>query len=86
MFIGSKTPGLVVLEHERVNDSVTAFIDAFPLLKSNGWRLQSVAQLAGDGNVYQNSRDAFSPVRPVSDVLAFTTPTPTPPQRRIFNT
>jgi peptidoglycan/xylan/chitin deacetylase (PgdA/CDA1 family) len=35
--------GLVVLEHELSNGSVSQFIEAFPVMKSNGWMFSAVA-------------------------------------------
>ncbi|KAJ4478081.1 chitin deacetylase [Lentinula aciculospora] len=53
---GSKTPGLIILEHELSDQSVQAFEAAYPVMKSNGWNLQSVAQLAAGGqSAYQNA-------------------------------
>ncbi|KAJ4481538.1 hypothetical protein C8J55DRAFT_473882 [Lentinula edodes] len=53
---GSKTPGLIILEHELSDESVQAFEAAYPVMKSNGWNLQSVAQLAAAGqSAYQNA-------------------------------
>ncbi|KAJ3778896.1 carbohydrate esterase family 4 protein [Lentinula raphanica] len=53
---GSKTPGLIILEHELSDESVQAFEAAYPVMKSNGWNLQSVAQIAAGGqSAYQNA-------------------------------
>ncbi|KAJ3736366.1 chitin deacetylase [Lentinula guzmanii] len=68
---GSKTPGLIILEHELSDESVQAFEAAYPVMKSNGWNLQSVAQLAAGGqSAYQNaiSIDAGS-VTPADIIL-----------------
>ena len=56
---GPKSPGLVILEHELSNDTVGAFMQAFPLIAQNGWKFESVARMDG-GAVYQNSADANS--------------------------
>ncbi|KAF9462650.1 hypothetical protein BDZ94DRAFT_1309542 [Collybia nuda] len=61
---GPKTPGLIVLEHESSDQSVQAFMDAYPLIKSNGWNAMSVAQLAGNGTTYRNAKDSMSSVTP----------------------
>lgn len=60
---GLKTPGLVILEHELSNLSVTSFIDAYPLMVANGWKRVSLAQMDGLGT-YQNALDSTSPVTP----------------------
>ncbi|KAH7929448.1 carbohydrate esterase family 4 protein [Leucogyrophana mollusca] len=60
---GPKTPGLIILEHELMVDTVGAFIAAFPLMKSNGWNMVSLAQLDG-GAAYQNADNSTSPVNP----------------------
>ncbi|KAI0677523.1 hypothetical protein C8Q78DRAFT_94630 [Trametes maxima] len=51
---GPKSPGLIILEHELTNNTVGAFIQAFPLIQQNGWKYMSLAQLDGS-DVYQNS-------------------------------
>ncbi|KAI6164864.1 carbohydrate esterase family 4 protein [Pisolithus thermaeus] len=58
---GSKKPGLIILEHELSNQSVQAFMDAWDLVVSNGWKTTSVAQM-GDASAYQNSWNASAPV------------------------
>ncbi|EGO01889.1 carbohydrate esterase family 4 protein [Serpula lacrymans var. lacrymans S7.3] len=60
---GPKNPGLIILEHELSNQSVQAFMDAYPIMKSNGWNTISVAELSG-GPVYQNSDNSTDPVTP----------------------
>ncbi|TFK32917.1 chitin deacetylase [Crucibulum laeve] len=57
---GSKSPGLIILEHELSDASVHAFMDAYPLIKSNGWKTESLAQLIGDGRAYQNAAESDS--------------------------
>ncbi|KAF5389132.1 hypothetical protein D9757_004889 [Collybiopsis confluens] len=53
---GSKSPGLIILEHELSNQSVTAFESAYPVMKLNNWNLKSVVQLvAGDSSPYSNA-------------------------------
>jgi chitin deacetylase len=45
---GPKSPGLIVLEHELSDESVQAFMDAYPVIKQNGWKMDSVARLFGN--------------------------------------
>ncbi|KAK0468364.1 carbohydrate esterase family 4 protein [Desarmillaria tabescens] len=52
---GPKTPGLIILEHELTNDTVQAFINAYPTMKSNGWNTTSVSRLVDNDSPYQNS-------------------------------
>jgi len=79
---GPKSPGLIILEHELSEQSVAAFISAYPLMKANGWNITSTAQLPG--NVpYQNADSSTSPVTPangviVGDVNTSVAPTTTP--------
>jgi len=58
---GPKSPGLVILEHELTNASVQAFMSAYPLMKSQGWNLQSAVQIQGLG-AYLNSQNSTAPV------------------------
>ncbi|KAF9266358.1 chitin deacetylase [Marasmius fiardii PR-910] len=51
---GSKSPGLIILEHELTNITVQGFMGNYPKIKSNGWNTKSVAQLFGDA--YQNTK------------------------------
>jgi len=80
---GPKSPGLIVLEHELFNQSAQAFINAYPDIIANGWKMMSVAQLIGNGTVYENSQNALSPVTAATGVLpgdimsSTTTVTPT---------
>ncbi|KAH7914353.1 carbohydrate esterase family 4 protein [Hygrophoropsis aurantiaca] len=60
---GPKSPGLVILEHELMPDSVKSFIDAFPLMKQNGWNMVSLAKMDGLA-AYQNADSITSPVTP----------------------
>ncbi|KAF7433435.1 hypothetical protein PC9H_005387 [Pleurotus ostreatus] len=53
---GPKSPGLIILEHELSDQSVQAFISAYPEIKANGWRTLSQAEIPG-GSVYQNEDD-----------------------------
>jgi len=66
---GPKQPGLMILEHELTDQSTQAFMDAYPLMVSTGWHLQSAAEINGSG-VYQNSKDSGSSVERVNGVLA----------------
>ncbi|KAF9075809.1 glycoside hydrolase/deacetylase [Rhodocollybia butyracea] len=52
---GPKSPGLIILEHELSDQSVQAFKSAYPVMKSNNWKLVSVAQLVGEHGPYQNA-------------------------------
>ncbi|KAI0005091.1 hypothetical protein BJV74DRAFT_762820 [Russula compacta] len=51
---GPQTTGLIVLEHELTNDSVQAFMNAYPLMKQYNWTLQSVSELYSP-SAYQNA-------------------------------
>ena len=53
---GTQNPGLIVLEHELSDQSVQAFMAAYPLMKQYNWVLKSVASLAGL-SPYQNAAD-----------------------------
>jgi len=39
---GPKSPGLIILEHELSNGSVTAFIDSWPIMRSQNWKPISI--------------------------------------------
>lgn len=54
---GPKSPGLIILEHELTNDTVSAFIDAFPMIKQNGWNIVSVAELDGNSAYFNADGD-----------------------------
>ena len=55
---GSKSPGLIILEHELTNDTIQAFINAWPMISQNGWKPVSQALLNSSwGAVYQNDDD-----------------------------
>ncbi|KAJ7599494.1 carbohydrate esterase family 4 protein [Mycena floridula] len=51
---GSKSPGLIILEHELSDKTVSAFIAAYPVMKSNGWQTESVLRLLSS-SAYRNS-------------------------------
>jgi peptidoglycan/xylan/chitin deacetylase (PgdA/CDA1 family) len=61
---GPKSPGLNVLEHEISSDDVTAFLYAYPLMKSYNWTIKSIPEITG-ANWYQNAKDNVSPVTPM---------------------
>lgn len=58
---GPKTPGLIILEHELSNGSVTAFMDAYPLMQSSGWDIRNIPNLFND-QWYSNSLNDNSTV------------------------
>ncbi|KAI0743077.1 hypothetical protein C8Q80DRAFT_1055608, partial [Daedaleopsis nitida] len=62
---GAKSPGLIILEHELTNDTVGAFMQAFPLIAQNGWKFESVARIDG-GAPYQNAADDTGDVTPMT--------------------
>ncbi len=45
---GSKSPGLVVLEHEVDDSDVNVFKTMYPIMKSNGWRTVSIPEAFGE--------------------------------------
>ncbi|KAH8827372.1 carbohydrate esterase family 4 protein [Flagelloscypha sp. PMI_526] len=61
-----KSPGLVVLQHELMSNTVAGFIQAYPSIAAAGWQFKSLA-LIGEANgtdPYQNSAGPSSPVIP----------------------
>jgi len=68
-FSGPKTPGLIILEHEITDLTITAFINSFPLIATNGWTFSSLAQVVNDGRSYQNALDSSSNDVKVAGVL-----------------
>ncbi|KAH9853447.1 hypothetical protein C2E23DRAFT_104802 [Lenzites betulinus] len=70
---GPKSPGLIILEHELSNDTVGAFMQAFPLIQQNGWNFKSLATMNG-GDVYQNAADSLASVTPGSVGVALASP------------
>jgi len=52
---GPKSPGLIILEHELTNDTVQAFINAYPAMKSNGWNVISQCDMANTGGAWVNA-------------------------------
>ena len=70
---GPKSPGLIILEHELSNNTVGAFINAFPAIQSNGWKIESLAQLDGE-SAYQNADGDDGEVEAVTGILAYSGP------------
>ncbi|KAJ7588394.1 hypothetical protein C8J56DRAFT_1050464 [Mycena floridula] len=60
---GPKTPGLMILEHELSEQSVDAFIAAYPQMKSNGWQTNSAARLLSS-SAYRNAAGPSGAVTP----------------------
>ncbi|KAF7332210.1 Chitin deacetylase [Mycena kentingensis (nom. inval.)] len=53
---GPKSPGLIILEHELSEESVSAFVSAYPVMKANSWKVESLAQIiGGSSSPYQNA-------------------------------
>ncbi|KAJ7128367.1 hypothetical protein C8R44DRAFT_909448 [Mycena epipterygia] len=65
---GSKSPGLIMLEHELSDQSVDAFKAGYPVMQQNKWNLESLARLMGNGSAYINAASDTSPVNAV-DIL-----------------
>ncbi|KAF8505848.1 glycoside hydrolase/deacetylase [Russula emetica] len=59
---GSKTPGLIILEHELTNDTAQAFINNYYLIPSNNWKAVSAAEMDGLNKPYQNAEGTTGPV------------------------
>ncbi|KAF8655300.1 hypothetical protein AX16_003198 [Volvariella volvacea WC 439] len=57
---GPKSPGLVVLEHESMDATVQAFINAYPLIQANGWTAASLARVVNGDRAYQNAQSSSS--------------------------
>ncbi|KIO34382.1 carbohydrate esterase family 4 protein [Tulasnella calospora MUT 4182] len=53
---GPKSPGLIILEHELYPETVEAFVNAYPLMKSSGWDVRNIPDLFG-APYYQNAQD-----------------------------
>ncbi|KAJ7063728.1 carbohydrate esterase family 4 protein, partial [Mycena amicta] len=68
-WLKTKSPGLVILEHELSSQSVQAFKSAYPVMKSNDWNVVSLSQLMGNGSAYWNAADNLSAVTPVANIL-----------------
>ncbi|KAJ6476107.1 hypothetical protein C8R45DRAFT_1063370 [Mycena sanguinolenta] len=69
---GSKSPGLIILEHELSTDSTAAFIAAYPLMidPKNGWKVESLVSLVSGNVSYQNAANNLSPVTEVDIINA----------------
>ncbi|KAJ7063723.1 carbohydrate esterase family 4 protein [Mycena amicta] len=65
----TKSPGLIILEHELSNQSVASFKSAYPIMKANNWNVVSLSQLMGNGSAYLNAQTSGSAVTPVLDIL-----------------
>lgn len=66
---GPKSPGLIILEHELSDGSVQAFIDAYPLMQSNGWDIRNIPNLFNQP-WYSNSLNDNSTVSQLDIVSA----------------
>ena len=82
---GPKTPGLIVLEHELSDATVTAFINAYPGFAANGWDTVSIADMfPDDGGAYQDGDPAFGTLSAnnaaptIPGLSGITSPTSTP--------
>ncbi|KAF5320726.1 hypothetical protein D9619_000933 [Psilocybe cf. subviscida] len=67
---GPKRPGLVVLEHEIKQNTVTGFLNSHPMIAANGWKFISLAKAINDGRTYQNAGGSLSDDVKASNVLA----------------
>ncbi|KAF7304031.1 Carbohydrate esterase family 4 protein [Mycena indigotica] len=66
---GPKSPGLMILEHELSEEAVGTFKAAYPLMKSNGWTVGSLATIMGNGTAYQNAASDTSEVVRVANIV-----------------
>ncbi|GAA5921351.1 hypothetical protein JCM6882_005177, partial [Rhodosporidiobolus microsporus] len=57
---GSKTPGILGLEHELTSHSIQAFINTFDGIRQNGWDARCIPDLFGD-DWYANAARTESP-------------------------
>jgi len=62
---GSKSPGLLILEHEVNPNDIGVFMTNYPLMMSNGWSVKTVAD-AFSMDWYQNSADNKASVTTMS--------------------
>jgi len=58
---GSKTLGLVALEHELTASTVEVFTTMYPQIIQNGWTVQSLAQVLSSKGAYQNMNPGGQP-------------------------
>ncbi|KAB5594586.1 Chitin deacetylase [Ceratobasidium theobromae] len=63
-YSGPKSPGLCILEHELSDQSVSVFINTFPLIAQNGWTAKSIPDAVGT-SWYLNAEDDTSDVTPL---------------------
>lgn len=70
--------GLVVLEHELSNGSVAEFMEAFPVMKSNGWQMMPVAT-CNNVQFYVESTNVTSSLPPSAGATATGNATSIPP-------
>ncbi|KAF7314978.1 Carbohydrate esterase family 4 protein [Mycena indigotica] len=68
-WLKTKSPGLVILEHETSSLSVQAFKAAYPVMKETQWKVVSLSQMFGNGTGYWNAADNLSPVKPVVNLV-----------------
>ena len=54
----------MILEHELNENTIGAFMRAYPLIAENGWKFESTARHGGD--VYQNAADNTGDVTPAT--------------------
>ncbi|KAJ7119106.1 glycoside hydrolase/deacetylase [Mycena epipterygia] len=66
---GSKSPGLIILEHELSDQSVASFVAAYPVMRQNNWNTVSLAQLMGNNASYINAASSTGPVNAIADIL-----------------
>jgi peptidoglycan/xylan/chitin deacetylase (PgdA/CDA1 family) len=52
---GPKSPGLIILHHELQEQQVQNFINAYPLMLSNGWNPISASRIGATESPYQNT-------------------------------
>ncbi|KAL0579681.1 hypothetical protein V5O48_002311 [Marasmius crinis-equi] len=50
----SKSPGLMILEHELSDQTVQAFMENYPKIKANGWQTASLARVINGTDPYRN--------------------------------
>ncbi|KAG8895009.1 hypothetical protein FRB99_000818 [Tulasnella sp. 403] len=81
---GPKSPGLIILEHELTNDTVSAFINtAWPLIKANGWDHRAIPDLFNEPWYANAQNDQGAVVAPLNVINAASSinlaPTSAPP-------